>query len=119
MRLARNSQRCRPPGSPPASVRRPLRSSQLVQQRVCVLQIGGVEPLGEPAIDRRQQVARLPPPSLLAPQPRQANGGPQLMAFRLLSPRNRQRRLQGILVENLRSAAMLNLSKAGATSIQC
>src|SRR5207302_668237 len=40
-------------------------------------------PLGEPAIDRRQQRMRLPAPPLLAPQPRQANGGPQLMAFRL------------------------------------
>ncbi len=34
----------------------PLRLRQLVQQRFRFLQIGGVEPLGEPAVDRGEEV---------------------------------------------------------------
>ena len=42
-------------------------SRQFVEERLRLFQIGGVEPLGEPAIDRRQQLARLRPPPLLPP----------------------------------------------------
>ncbi len=34
----------------------PLRSRQLIEQRLCLLQIGCVEPLGEPAVDGGEQV---------------------------------------------------------------
>ena len=33
--------------------------TKLVQQRICLLQIGGVEALGEPAVDGGKQVAGL------------------------------------------------------------
>ena len=41
-------------------------SAQLVEQRLGVLQISGVEALGEPAVDWREQVARLLPLELRA-----------------------------------------------------
>jgi hypothetical protein len=42
-------------------------SCQLVQQRLGVLQVGGVEALGEPAVDRGEQVARLVALALVTP----------------------------------------------------
>jgi len=39
-------------------------SRQFVEQHLCVLQIGGVEALGEPAVNGRQQLARFGPPAL-------------------------------------------------------
>ena len=59
-------------------------SSQLVEQRLGILQIGGVEALGEPAVDRRQQLARLGGLALVAPQPGEAGGGAQFPRLRLL-----------------------------------
>jgi hypothetical protein len=50
-------------------------SRQFVEQRLGVFQIGGVETLGEPAIDPRQEVAGFGAPALLAPQPGDAHGG--------------------------------------------
>ncbi len=41
------------------------RSRQLIEQRLRFLQVGGVEPLGEPAVDRGEQLAGL---TLPAPQ---------------------------------------------------
>jgi|SRR6516225_1237844 len=40
---------------------------QIVQQRLRLSQIGGVEPLGEPAVNRRQQIVSFDAPTLLAP----------------------------------------------------
>jgi hypothetical protein len=34
-------------------------SCQLLEQRLGVLQVGGIETLGEPAVDRRQEIVRL------------------------------------------------------------
>ena len=31
-------------------------SCQLIEQRLCLLQVGGVEALGEPAVDRREEI---------------------------------------------------------------
>ena len=50
-------------------------SSQLVEHRLCVFEIGRVEAFGEPAIDWRQEVAGFGAPALLAPQPGDAHGG--------------------------------------------
>src|ERR1700730_5590196 len=47
-------------------------SCQLVEQSLRLFQIGGVELLGAPAIDWREEIVRLPAPALLAPQPREA-----------------------------------------------
>jgi hypothetical protein len=61
-------------------------SRQLVEQCLRLFQIGGVEALGEPAVDWRQQLARLGAPSLVAPQPRKAHRGAQFERARLLRP---------------------------------
>src|SRR5438874_4460607 len=67
----------------PASPRQGSR--QLGEKRLRLLQVGRVEALGEPAVDRGEQFLRLGPPALLAPQPREARRGAQLQRFRLLS----------------------------------
>ena len=41
---------------------------QRLQQRLGLLQVGGVKPLGEPAVDRCQQLVRFGPLALLLPQ---------------------------------------------------
>jgi hypothetical protein len=41
-----------------------------------VLQVGGVEAVGEPAVDRREQVVGLSPLTLLAPEPGRDLVGP-------------------------------------------
>ena len=40
---------------------------QFVQQPLCLFQVEGVEALGEPGIDRREQIMRLSAPALFAP----------------------------------------------------
>src|SRR5580704_7120838 len=52
-------------------------SRQLVEQGLGFFQVGGVETLGEPAVDGREQLACLAPPALLAPQPGEARRGAQ------------------------------------------
>ena len=54
------------------------RSFQLVEQRLCLFEIGGGEALGEPAVDRGEQVARGGAATLVAPQSGKARGGAQL-----------------------------------------
>jgi len=58
---------------------------QLFQQHLSVLQASSVKPLGEPAIDRHQEITRGVPLTLLLPQTREAHGGAQLQGFRLLA----------------------------------
>jgi hypothetical protein len=41
-------------------------SRQLFEQRPRLFEIGGIEALGEPAVDRSEQIARLGPPALFA-----------------------------------------------------
>ena len=48
---------------------------ELVQKALCDFQIGRLEALGEPIVDRREQLARLFGPALVAPHPREAGGG--------------------------------------------
>ena len=60
-------------------------SAQLLQQRLCLLQIGSIKPFGEPAIDRGKQLAGLGAFALLLPQATEAHSGPQLQRFRLLA----------------------------------
>ena len=59
-------------------------SRQLLQQRLRVLEVGGVKALGEPAVDRRQQLLGLRPFALLLPQPAQAQRGAEFVGFGLL-----------------------------------
>ena len=59
-------------------------SSQFVEQRFCLFEVGGVEAFGEPAVDRREQVAGLGAAALLAAQPGEAHGGAQFPKLGLL-----------------------------------
>jgi hypothetical protein len=59
-------------------------STQLVEHRPCLFEIGGVEALGEPAIDGRQQVVRLCAAALVVPQPGKARGDAQFPELGLL-----------------------------------
>ena len=58
---------------------------QRVQQCLRLLQVSGVKPLGESAVDGCQQFVRLGALALLLPQACQAHGSPQLQGFRLLA----------------------------------
>jgi hypothetical protein len=55
---------------------------QFVEQRPRFLKIGGVEALGEPGMDGREQVVGLGPPALLPPKPGEVGRGPQLPQLR-------------------------------------
>src|SRR6516165_9163115 len=65
-------------------------SRQLVEQPLRFFQVGGVEALGEPAVDGRQQLARLALPALLPPQPGEARGRAQFVAACALLAGDRQ-----------------------------
>jgi hypothetical protein len=61
-------------------------SLQICQQRLGLLQVGGVKALGEPAVDRREDLARFVALALLPPQPAQARRRPELLGFNLTFP---------------------------------
>jgi hypothetical protein len=54
---------------------RPSRSLEFVEQRLCFFQVGCIEAFGEPAIDRREQVAGFGAAALVAAQPAEAWSG--------------------------------------------
>ena len=58
---------------------------QRVQQRLGLLEVGRVKPLGEPAIDGCEQAGGLGPLALVLLQASQAGGGAQLPGFGLLA----------------------------------
>src|SRR6266446_2786852 len=88
----------------------PLPSRQGVQQRLRLLQVGGVKALGEPAVDRDQQLAGFVPLALALPQPAQAHGGPQLQGLGLLAASYGQRLLKTVF-------CLVNVpGKGGATT---
>jgi hypothetical protein len=60
-------------------------SAESVEQLVRILQVGGIEALGEPALDRREQVVCLGPPTLLGPQPGEAHRRAQFQRLRPLT----------------------------------
>src|ERR1700737_465975 len=59
---------------------------EFVEQRFCLFEIGGVEAFGEPAVDRREQVAGFGAAALVAAEPGEARGGAQFpeLGFLLL-----------------------------------
>jgi hypothetical protein len=63
---------------------------QVLQQRLRLLEIGRVKALGEPAVDRCQQIVCCLPFSLLLPQPTQTRGSTQLPRLGLLATGNGQ-----------------------------
>jgi hypothetical protein len=60
-------------------------SGQVVQQHFGLLQVGGVKALGEPAVDRRQQLAGFGKFALTLPQPSQTCRRPQFPGLRPLA----------------------------------
>ena len=61
--------------------------SELIEQRLSRFEIGRLKTLGETAVDRRELLARLFSPALIAPHPREAGGGAQLPGQRTLPAR--------------------------------
>ena len=55
------------------------------KERLRVQQVGRVKALGEPAVDRRQELAGLGPFALPLPEPRQARSRAQLQGLGLLA----------------------------------
>ena len=66
----------------------PMLLRQRLQQGFGLLEVSGVKALGEPAVDRRQQLVGLGALALLLPQAGQAGGGAQLPGFGLLAAGN-------------------------------
>jgi tetratricopeptide (TPR) repeat protein len=66
-------------------------SSKLVKQRLGLFQIERVEALGEPAVDRSEQIVGLIPLALMAPEPRHAHRRAQFPELRALPPRHFER----------------------------
>src|SRR6516225_10446809 len=58
---------------------------QRVQQRLGLLEVGRVKALGEPAVDRCQQLASFGALALVLPEASQAGGGAQLPGFGVLA----------------------------------
>jgi hypothetical protein len=61
-------------------------SPELIEQRLGLLQDRRVQPFGEPAVDRRKQVAGFGALALIAPQADEAGGGAQLEELCALPP---------------------------------
>src|SRR5215471_20571352 len=59
--------------------------SQVFQQRLGLLEVSGVKPLGEPAVDRGEQVIGCYPLALVLPEAAQACGGAEFPRPRLLA----------------------------------
>ena len=73
-----SSPSCGRNGRPRQTADRPAAGShQLIERRLGVFQVGGVEALGKRAVDWREQVACLGALALIAPQPREARRGTQ------------------------------------------
>src|SRR5437867_7999865 len=61
---------------------------EFLQQRFGLLQVFGVKPLGEPAVDLRQHLSGFCPLALLLPQTSQTHRCPQFQRLRLLPAGN-------------------------------
>src|SRR3954468_4651567 len=72
-------------------------SCQLLEQRLCLLQVGGIKAFAKPAVDRSDEVTGFGAPALLAPQPGEIADGAQLQRFCLLGLRDADRLLKGSL----------------------
>src|SRR5262249_4234990 len=89
-----------------------------LQQRFSFLQVGGVKPLGKPAVDRRQQVVSCRALALLLPQARQAHRRAQFQRLGLLLPSDRNG-LPEILFHNLRDLCPASTAVGGVYAELC
>src|SRR5437899_1149308 len=87
--------------------------SQLVEQRLRLFQVGGIEALGEPAENGCEEVARPGRPALFAPKPGKAHRSAQLPRFRLLLPggfeRSAEAHLRSLLVRGIEAQPQLRV----------
>ncbi len=60
--------------------------TQFLQQRLRLLQIGGVKPLGEPAVDRGEEVAGFGGLALGVPEAGEVGGGTEFECSHFLDP---------------------------------
>src|SRR5437870_10300970 len=67
------------------------RSRQFFEERLCLLEVSRLEPLREPAVNRRQHLPRFFSLPLPLPQPAQAQRGSQLQRLRTLATGNLDR----------------------------
>ena len=65
-------------------------AGQFVQQRLGLLQVGGIETFGEPVVDFSEHGARLVATISFAQQPREARSRTQLQGFRAHTVRQRE-----------------------------
>ena len=72
-------------------------SGELRQESLRLFQIGGIETLGEPAADGREQISCRGPPDLFAPEPREGRRGAQIIGLCLMSSCDAQRFFEGAL----------------------
>jgi len=88
---------------------------QLIEQRLCLLQIARVKPFGEPAVDGCEQLPRLGLPPPFAPQPGEARCGAQLPRFRLLPPggfeRSAEAYFRSLLVRGIQAQPQLRITR--------
>jgi hypothetical protein len=63
--------------TPKFCTRRPPGSPQLVEQRLCLFEVGRIETLGEPVVDRCEKVMGVGAATLVAAEPGEARGGAQ------------------------------------------
>ena len=78
-------------------------SAQLVEQHLGVLEVGGLEALGEPVVDRREQVVGLPSVAAVGVEPGEITGGAKLEYTRGTLARIRKGRLESRLYSATRS----------------
>ena len=72
-------------------------SAKLLQERLRILQIGGFEPFGEPAVDWRKQVVGVAPLAPVGPKPGEIARGAKLEDTRRLPPGGGERGVEGRL----------------------
>jgi hypothetical protein len=78
------------PGSASEPKRQMAGSRQLVEKPPRLFQIDGVEALGEPAVNGRQEISGCCTPASFAPQPGEARRGAQLIGLGVLLSRDAQ-----------------------------
>src|ERR1700730_14845717 len=82
------SQNLSPAGFSAPKFEQSMSDTQVIEQRLCVLQVGGVEAFGEPAVDVGEHSARLIAITLLAEQPCEADSRARFQRFPTLAARD-------------------------------
>src|SRR5271166_4846800 len=84
-----------------------ISSREFVEQRLCLFQVGGFEPLSEPAVERREQCVRFVAAPVVAAKPGEAGRGAQFEQPAVLALSERY----AVAIAGLRCHAVASLSK--------